>query len=65
MIKLIKLNNWFFSRFHKRQFEIVVPQFEEVQKNKLGFLYVVSSEASKDTTVQCFEEVQKKPAGFF
>ena len=25
-----------------------------------GFLYVVSSEAFKDATVQCFEEIQKK-----
>ena len=51
-------------RFHRRQLENAVPQFEEVQ-NKFGFFMRFSSEAFLKIAVPQFEEVQKKPAGFF
>ena len=46
------------------QMEIIVQCFEEVQK-KLDLNFVTSIKVLKEVTVPRFEEVEKKPAGFF
>ena len=51
-------------RFPWRQLEIGFRCFEEVQR-KLGLSFVTSIKVLKEVTVPGFEEVQKKPAGFF
>ena len=53
----------FFMRFHRRQLENAVLQFEEVQ-NKFGF-FMCFHRRHLEIAVPQFEEVQKKPAGFF
>ena len=51
-------------RFPQRQLENRVQCFEEVQR-KSGLSFVTSIKVLKEVTVPSFEEVQKKPAGFF